>query len=311
MIDLMGKRYYFFALSLCIIIPGIIAMVVWGLNFSVDFKGGSLLDAQFASGKAPQPAEVVALYHAMGIPDVQVSSSGPDSLIIRSSTLDEGMLTKVLTSLSQKFNDKVTAREFNNIGPTLAKEVTQRGIFVVLVASTILALYIWLVFRGVPNALRYGICTVVALLHDVLVMLSVAAITGHFLGWEVDTLFLTALLTVIAFSAQDTIVVFDRIRENSAIFRRLNFEKLVNHSVVQTMTRSINTQIMAVQFLLLSMALFGGITLQRFSIFLLVGMLSGSYSSDFTAAPLLIVWEFREWKTWFKRKGSTAPAIES
>jgi preprotein translocase subunit SecF len=129
-------------------------------------------------------------------------------------------------------------------------------------------------------------------------------IGGHFFGWQVDTLFLTALLTVIAFSAQDTIVVFDRIRENSQIYRRVPFEKLVNHSVVQSLTRSINTQIMAVDFLLLALALFGGITLREFALILLVGMLSGSYSSGFNAAPLLIVWENQEWKNWFRGKRS-------
>jgi preprotein translocase subunit SecF len=207
--------------------------------------------------------------------------------------------------LSTKFNDTITVLRFDNVGPSLAAEVTQRGILVVLVASVLLTIYITMVFRGVPNAVRYGLCTVAALVHDVLVMLSLAAITGHFLGWEVDTLFLTAILTVIAFSAQDTIVLFDRIRENVGIFRRLKFEAMVNHSVVQTLTRSINTQIMAVDFLLLSLALFGGVTLQKFAVYLLVGMLSGSYSSEFNAAPLLIVWENREWRTWFHRHSTT------
>jgi preprotein translocase subunit SecF len=172
----------------------------------------------------------------------------------------------------------------------------------------VLAIYITVVFRGVPNSARFGICTVAALIHDVLIMLSLAAITGHFLGWEVDTLFLTAMLTVIAFSAQDTIVVFDRIRENSGIFKRLNIDNMVNHSVVQTLTRSINTQIVVVDFLLFAVALFGGHVLQKFAIYLLIGMLNGSYSSDFIAAPLLIVWENREWRTWFKRNGAAKAA---
>ena len=304
MFNLMRKRYWFFALSLAIIIPGIITMILWGLPFSNEFKGGSLLEAKFASGKAPEPTQVINLYHDLGFLDVQVLTSGPDVLIIRSSLLPDGELTNILAKLSEKFNDQVTAQRFDNVGPTLALELTTRGILVVLVSSIVLALYITLAFRGVPNAFRFGACTVVALLHDVLVIFSMAAITGHFLGWEVDTLFLVALLTVIAFSAQDTIVVFDRIRENSTLFRRLNIEALVNHSVVQTLTRSVNTQIVVVDFLLLSLALFGGITLQKFAIYLLIGMLSGSYSSDFNAAPLLIVWENQEWRNWFKRKSA-------
>jgi len=308
MLNLMGKRYMFFGISLAIIIPGIIAMIVWGLPFSNEFKGGSLLEVKYASGKAPDTTQVIEIYHNQGIADVQASTSGPDTLMIRSSLLGEGALTNLLKEMSDKSKDQITVEQFDNIGPTLAQEVTQRGILVVLVASVVLAIYITLAFRGIRNAFRYGVCTVAALIHDVLIMLSLAAITGHFLGWEVDTLFLTAILTVIAFSAQDTIVVFDRIRENSGIYRRLNFEKLVNHSVVQTLTRSINTQILVVDFLLLSLALFGGITLQKFAVYLLIGMLSGSYSSDFNAAPLLIVWENHEWKTWFRRNTVPSPA---
>jgi preprotein translocase subunit SecF len=301
-LDLMDKRNYFFAFSITVIILGITAISIWGIPLSNDFKGGSLLEAQFASGQAPEPSQVVQLYHDLGIPDVQISSSGKDILEIRSSALPEGDLTKILDAMSKKFKDPVTARRFDNIGPTVAREVARRGIWVVVVSSIILTVYIALAFRGVSHAFRYGVCTVAALIHDILVMLSLAAITGHFLGWEVDTLFLTALLTVIAFSAQDTIVVFDRIRENSASFRRINYEDLINHSVVQTLTRSINTQMVAVDFILLALALFGGITLRQFATLLLVGMFSGSYSSDFIAAPLLIVWENQEWKTWFRRK---------
>jgi preprotein translocase subunit SecF len=310
MLNLMGRRYYFFGFSLVIILSGILAMSIWGLSFSNDFKGGSLLEAKFASGKAPDTSQVVQFYHDLGYPDVQVSTSGNDILIIRTSTMDQSTMLTVVKSLSDKFKDKVTALRFDNVGPTLAREVTNRSILLVLVASVALSIYITLAFRGTPNAFRYGICTVAALVHDVLVMLSVAAITGHFWGWEIDTLFLTAILTVIAFSAQDTIVVFDRIRENVPIYRRLGFEKLVNHSIVQTLTRSINTQVMAVQFILLALAMFGGITLQRFAVFLLVGMLSGSYSSDFNAAPLLIVWENKEWKNWFKPKAKPGLATQ-
>ena len=309
--NFMAKRYYFFGFSLLIILSGIVAMSVWGVQFSNDFKGGSLLEAKFASGKAPATNQVVEFYHKIGYPDVVISTSGDDILIIRTSTMDQNAVGTVVKSLGDQFKDQVTILRFDNVGPTLAREVTNRSILLVLVASVALSIYITIAFRGTPHAFRYGICTVAALVHDVLVMLSVAAITGHFWGWEIDTLFLTAMLTVIAFSAQDTIVVFDRIRENVGIFRRLGFEKLVNHSIVQTLTRSINTQVMAVQFILFSLVLFGGITLQRFAVFLLVGMLSGTYSSDFNAAPLLIVWENKEWRTWFKRKDNSGLAPEA
>lgn len=306
MIDLMGKRYYFFAFSLLIIIPGIILMFVWGLPFSIDFEGGSLVEVQFNSGKAPQPAEVVKLYESMNIASVQVSTAGADSLMIRSAVLDDTARAQVISEMEQKFNDKITVNRFDNVGPTVGKEVTSRASLAVLLSSLALVIFITFAFRGIKNALHYGICTVIALIHDVMIILSIAVIGGRFWNWQIDTLFLTALLTVIAFSAQDTIVVFDRIRENSYTLRKLDIEKVTNHSVLQTLTRSINTQLMTVDFMLLALALFGGVTLREFATALLVGMISGSYSSDFVAAPLLIVWEKQEWKTWFHRNQPAA-----
>jgi preprotein translocase subunit SecF len=144
------------------------------------------------------------------------------------------------------------------------------------------------------------------MLHDVLLVVSLSAIGGHFFGWQIDSLFLTALLTVIGFSVQDKIVVFDRIRENNNIYRKLPFEKLANHSIVQTLQRSINTQLMTVEFMLLALALFGGVTLREFSIILLIGLFMGTYSSIFIAAPILVIWENKEWKNWFGRKSEGA-----
>jgi preprotein translocase subunit SecF len=145
------------------------------------------------------------------------------------------------------------------------------------------------------------------MLHDVSVVIGVEAFLGHFLHWEVDALFLTALLTVIGFSVHDTIVVFDRIRENSQIYRRLPFETIVNHSIIQTLDRSINTQLV-VLLTLFCLALFGGATIRHFVIILLVGVFSGTYSSIFNAAPILVVWENREWRRWFRRQPQEASA---
>ena len=138
--QLMSKRYLFFAISLAIIIPGITSLAVWGLRFSIDFEGGSMLEAKFASGHAPEPAQVIQVYQDLGIKDTQVSSSGQDLLIIRSSLIDEQTLPKVLDALSQKFNDPVTANRLDNVGPTLAQEVTRRGTLVVGIASVLLAI---------------------------------------------------------------------------------------------------------------------------------------------------------------------------
>ena len=168
-------------------------------------------------------------------------------------------------------------------------------------------LYIWYAFRGVDHSFRYGTAAIIAMLHDVLVVLGVEAMLGYVLGWEADALFLTALLTVIGFSVHDTIVVFDRIRENSNIYRRVEYETMVNHSIVQTLDRSINTQL-TVMFTLFALALFGGETIRHFVIILLVGIFSGTYSSIFNASPILVVWENREWRNWFRKKEEQVPA---
>jgi preprotein translocase subunit SecF len=306
MIDIIGKRYYYFLFSLAIIIPGMILMAIWSIPLSIDFKGGTMLEAQFMSGKAPEPASVVQLYDKLGILNPQALTSGADTLIIRSAVMDETVRASVVKALEDQFKDKITVKRFDTVGPSVSEQVAQRAIYAILLSSLALVIFITFSFRGVQNALRYGICTVIALVHDVMVILSVAVIGGHFWGWQIDTLYLTALLTVIAFSAQDTIVVFDRLRENNSIYRKLDFEKLTNHSVVQSLTRSINTQLMTVDFMLLSLAMFGGVTLREFAIALLVGMISGSYSSSFIAAPLLVVWEKQEWKTWFRKSATTA-----
>jgi preprotein translocase subunit SecF len=301
MIDILGKRYIFFAISLLVIIPGMIALAVWGLPLAIDFTGGSLLEVSFASGTAPQPAEVHTLLEGLGFTDVTVRTAGEDRLSIRTSFVEEEQRTQIVSSLEETFQDEVTVERSESVGPTIGREVTSRAALAVGAAALIVVIYMTFAFRGVPNALRYGICAIIAMIHDVAVVFSLAAIGGHFFGWQVDSLFLTALLTVIGFSVQDKIVVFDRVRENTGIYRRLDFETLVNHSIVQTLQRSINTQLMTVEFMLLSLALFGGVTLRQFAIVLLVGLFCGTYSSIFIAAPILVAWEKREWRNWFGR----------
>jgi len=198
----------------------------------------------------------------------------------------------------------VTILRSDTVGPTISQQVATRALLAIGIAALAVIIYIAFAFRGLPHALRYGVCAIIAMLHDILVVISVTAIGGQLFGWQVDSLFLTALLTVIGFSVQDKIVVFDRIRENSSILRKLPFEQLANHSIIQTLQRSINTQLMTVEYMLLAIALFGGVTLREFAVILLVGLLMGTYSSIFVAAPLLVVWENKEWRTWFGRKAS-------
>ena len=306
MINLLGKRYVFFSISLIIISIGIV-LTIMGLNYGIDFVGGSLMEVKVVDGTIPQPSDVVGQLTDLGVQDAQVQTTDQNTLLIRFSfldTLDETVRQEIITGqfLTNAFPNTFAVLRFESVGPTVGREVAGRAALAVAVAAGLVIVYIWYAFRGLPNALRYGICAIIAMVHDVGIVISVGAIGSRFFGWQIDALFLTALLTVIGFSVQDKIVVFDRIRENSTIYKRLPFETLVNHSIVQTLQRSINTQLMTVEFMLLSMALFGGVTLREFSIILLVGLFSGTYSSIFIAAPILVVWENHEWANWFKRK---------
>ncbi|WP_322808183.1 protein translocase subunit SecF [Thermanaerothrix sp.] len=310
MLDILGKRYLFFAISLLVIVPGLIILAINGLPLAIDFKGGSILELRFPSGNLPDTESVVNLYTELGFKEVQVqtalSPNGQrDLLVIRSPFIDDETKIKIVQTMQERFNaPDIVVNRFDSVGPVIAQQVTERAALAVAVAALAVVLYITYAFRGIPHAFRYGVCAIIAMLHDILVVFSLVGIGSVLFGWQMDSLFLTALLTVVGFSTQDKIVVFDRIRENSSIYRKLPFEKLANHSIIQTLQRSINTQLMTVEFMLLALALFGGVTLREFAVILLVGLFSGTYSSIFVAAPILVVWENQEWKTWFKRQAT-------
>ena len=312
--NIIKNRYIYFFISLLIIVPGIVFM---GLNWSkngtgplplgIDFRGGSLLEVQFA-GTRPSVQDVNSLYgefsnNAEQISDPVIQPLGEDSFSIRSKSMTDETKGKLVTEMESRFGSTVTVLNFTSVSPAIGAEVTRAAGIAIFMAAVAILLYIWWAFRGVQHPYRYGTAAIIAMLHDVLVVLGTEAILGYFLGWEADALFLTALLTVIGFSVHDTIVVFDRVRENSNILRRVEYETMVNHSIVQTLDRSIATQL-TVMLTLFALVLFGGDSTRHFVLILLVGIFSGTYSSIFNAAPILVVWENHEWKTWFKRKES-------
>ena len=222
MLDIIGQRYLYFAISLMVIIPGLLALLAWGLPLAIDFTGGSLLEVSFA-GTPPNPAQVIQLYQDLGVPGAQVQSSTGNLLMIRSRQIDETMKDRLVAEMGKRFQQDVTLSRFDTVGPSISKEVAGRAAGAVALASLGILIYITFAFRGVPHAFRFGTAAILAMLHDVAVVLGMAALLGHFLHWEVDSLFLTALLTVIGFSVHDTIVVFDRIRENANLYRRQPF----------------------------------------------------------------------------------------
>jgi preprotein translocase subunit SecF len=305
MIDIVGKRYWFFGLSLLVIVPGMLALILWGLPLGIDFSGGSLLELNFPSGTVPSTEAIVRLYTDAGVEDASVQSVGTGGLVIRSKAMEDAVKGEIVAAIDKLTGEQVVVQRFESVGPAIGTEVAQRAALAVGLAALGILTYISYAFRRVEHAFRYGVAAIIAMLHDVLVVIGIEAMVGHFLGWEADSLFLTALLTVIGFSVHDTIVVFDRIRENRRLHRRLSYEALVNHSIVQTLDRSINTQL-TVMFTLLALLMFGGVTTHHFVTILLVGVFSGTYSSIFNASPILVVWENQEWKTWFRGRRTSA-----
>src|SRR5436190_1464701 len=207
--------------------------------------------------------------------------------------------TKVVWQLDPAYEISI-----ESVGPTLGHELLGRAVAAIALASFVILLYLTFVFRRVPNAFRYGVCAIIALLHDVLVVIGVFAILGLLFGTEIDALFVTAMLTVIGFSVHDTIVVFDRVRENIMKRRFDKFEETVNYSLVQTLVRSINTSV-TVLLTLFALYMFGGASIRTFVLALLIGITSGTYSSIFNASMLLVIWENREWRRFFGGRGTT------
>lgn len=315
-------RYWWFLISILVIVPGAVFLLMpgGGLRPSIDFAGGALWDIQFQERDATQlnTDQISNLFAQNGFPgaltqlsSVTVQGKAVPAVLVRTKSLSptapEQDKTRVQTALEQQYG-KVHFEQVQSVGATVSQESTRSAVLAVLGACVAILLYLTAAFRKAPHPFRYGVCAIVAMLHDVLVVIGVAAILGYFIGLEVDALFLTALLTIISFSVHDTIVVFDRIREN-LINRRPGelFEDIVNHSIVQTIPRSINTQLTSM-FTLTALLLFGGASIRNFVLILLIGLISGTYSSIFNAAQLLVVWENQEWTRWFRRGEAPTPA---
>lgn len=300
MIDIIGKRFWYFLFSALIILPGIVSLAIPpGLQLAVDFTGGTLWEMKFT--QEVQPARVKEVFGEFNLGDAIVQTSGDQTLLIRSKEIrsDSEVKANIESSLRERFGSYDELR-FESVGPSVGEEVAQRAIWAVVAASVGILLYISWAFRKVPSPFRYGACAIVALLHDALLVLGVFSIAGRLFHVEIDALFVTAVLTIIGFSVHDTIVVFDRIRENMAKRGNESFETVVNHSVLQTLGRSLNTSLTVV-FTLTALVLFGGVTTRAFVAALLIGIVSGTYSSIFNASMLLVVWENGELGQLFRR----------
>jgi len=308
-------RYWWFLLSLLIIIPGLVSLSLYGLRPSIDFSGGALWDVYFPDKQSGDlnTEKIGQIFAGQGfegalvqLSQVTVGGKAIPSALVRTKSLDpntgEVQQRAIRTALQTAYGTAAQLEQVQSVGATVSQESTRSAVIAVLGACVAILIYLTVAFRKAPHPVRYGVCALIAMLHDVLVVLGIASILGVVLGLEVDALFLTALLTVISFSVHDTIVVFDRIREN-LLTRRSGevFEDIVNHSIVQTLPRSINTQLTSM-FTLTALVLFGGSSIRNFVAILLIGLISGTFSSIFNASQLLVVWENREWVRWFGRR---------
>lgn len=288
--NIIGYRNWYFGLSLLVLVPGIIAILLWGLNLSIDFTGGSRIALSFqetVNAETVNTIRKILTEQKVKVPTIEKSNN---LVFIRTSTIDEKENSKFMEELSKKF--VVKENSFETIGPTIGAETTANAIKAVILASVLIVLYITWAFRKVPkpaSSFKFGVCAIIALVHDVLIVVGVFAILGHFFNIEVDSLFVTAVLTIIGFSVHDTIVVFDRIRENLIKTSGMPFAKIVNDSILQTLDRSLNTSLTVI-LVLLALLLFGGESIRWFVVALLIGIISGTYSSIFNASPLLVVW---------------------
>jgi preprotein translocase subunit SecF len=330
--NLVRYRYRWFLLSALLIVPGLLMLLFYplittgqfrlGLQVGIDFSGGAIWELRFLEPGDEQinTTDVAQIFAENGFENAQVQLINPADeadetlrVTVRTKPLSPtdptGEQERVLSALEAQFGP--VEREFlQSVGPTISEESTRSAFIAVLGATVAILIYLTWAFRNAPHPIRYGVCAIISMVHDILLMMGMASILGYVIGLEVDVFFLTAMLTTLSFSVHDTIVVFDRIRENLGYRRNESLGEIVNHSIVQTLPRSINTQL-TTMFTLTALLLFGGESIQDFVLILLIGLISGTYSSVFNAAQLLVVWENREWEHWFKGRTHDQPEVVS
>jgi preprotein translocase subunit SecF len=297
MINIISKRYWFFLISAIVIVPGLISLIAFGLKPSTDFQPGSTVTISFS----PQ-VEESALRQAMtsaGYPDatIQLASTGTSAgnYFVSLPQITSAQETTLMTDLQTSLNSTPTPSDFTTTSASVAAQTVRYAVIAVIVAALCIMVYIAWAFRKMPRPFRWGICAIIALLHDLLVVIGIFSILGWLLNVKIDALFITGVLTVAGYSVHDTIVVFDRIRENMLKGSNKDFEKTVDFSINETFVRSLNTSL-TVLFVLFALFLLGGSTIHYFVLVLLIGVITGTYSSICNASALLVVWENNEWR---------------
>lgn len=292
MFKIIQKRNWLFGFSLLILIPGIVSLFMFGLRTAIDFTGGSRMTVSFSAARPEGPVAAKTISD-LGFGTAVAQTSGAKELIISLPGISNDQRQQVIDSLNEKYNG-VSETSFETIGPTVGRELLKRAVTAVVLVLIAIIIYISWAFRkvsvGPVPAWVYGAAAVVALGHDILIVVGIFSMLGHYLKFEIDSLFVTAMLTVLGFSVHDTIVVFDRVRERLLVGAESSYEETVNVSMNQTLIRSLNTSLTTL-IVLTALYLFGGVTIRNFVLALLIGITSGTYSSIFVASPLLVVYE--------------------
>ncbi len=283
-------RKIFYSISIILTIASFASLMIWGLKLGIDFRGGALIDIAYEVG-ARRSVSVITTGLAAFDPAVSVRLSGENDLVIRMKDLDQTQKAVVMSVLSMDGAASTTVKAFDSIGPVLGAEALRKAYISIILVILGIVLFITFAFRKVSEPVsswKYGLTAVVALVHDVIIPVGVFSVLGHFAGYEIDTLFVTAILVVLGFSVHDTIVVFDRVRENLKNSGTLKpFSEIVGESISQTFVRSINTS-MTTLLALVILYIFGGSTTAHFSLVLIIGIAVGTYSSIFIGSPLLV-----------------------
>lgn len=294
------KKIWWLSLSIVLALLGILAVFIWKLPLGIDFRGGALFEIQFAKPVAQDQlrAKLETYQEAHG---VTVSAAGENDYLIKTLPITDSEKQGIENKLKTDFGS-ITVKQFQSVGPSVSKDLTNKAGIAVVLASLLILFYLAYAFRKVTQPVsswRFGAVAIVALLHDLIISVGVFAIVAHFLHYEVDASFITALLTIMGFSVHDTIVVFDRLRENlmhANVTTGQQFEQIADQSLSETLNRSLATSL-TVLFTLTALTILGGSSIRPFVVTLLIGIFIGTYSSIFTATPLLTIWQNRVFNT--------------
>jgi len=291
MIDFVGKKQWFFLATAIAIIIAIISLAVFKLQPGIDFTGGTSMTLHFTP--RVEQNQLRQAFTNLGHPEAIIQKSG-DDFFIWLKEIPPAEREELTEGLKTSLGSEITAHDYNTISPSIAKETAGKVGIAVIIAAVAMLLYIAWAFRRMPSPFRWGTCAVIALIHDVLIVIGVFSILGQVANVEINAMFITGLLTVVGYSINNTVVVFDRIRENMSKGTSPDFAVTVNSSLVETLGRCLNTSLTTL-CVILALFLFGGATIHYFTLVLLIGLLAGTYSSLFIAGPLLVVWEKGEW----------------